>query len=201
MKKRKSDPHPNRLSEALEELRFGGERTLNLRASLPSPREAAARVDSWLRLQQVQRAGEVLVITGRGNQSPGGVSVVRSAVERQLLLLRRLGVVASIEENTPGSFIVTLAPVQAMVDAPARRRTHAIQPPAVSIAGLDAAALRILRGLSERALEALGAPVTPSFVEAEMARQFTAIVRAVPDGPDRDARIQGALEAALADMD
>src|SRR4051812_33539577 len=67
------------LQQAFDEVRFGAARTLNLRASLPTASEAAARVDSWLRQHQVQRSDEVLVITGRGNNSEGGVSVVREA--------------------------------------------------------------------------------------------------------------------------
>src|SRR5690606_4516849 len=67
---------------AFDELRFGRERILNLREILPTPEVATARAESWLREQQVAGAREVLVITGRGNSSPGGVSPVREAVLR-----------------------------------------------------------------------------------------------------------------------
>ena len=36
--------------------------------------------NGWLRAKQVEEAGEVLIITGRGNQSEGQVAVVREAV-------------------------------------------------------------------------------------------------------------------------
>ena len=67
------------LHRAFDEARFGPERTLNLRASLPSPYHAATRAESWLRERQVARAGEVLVIR-RGNRSFENVSVVREAI-------------------------------------------------------------------------------------------------------------------------
>jgi Uncharacterized proteins of the AP superfamily len=54
--------------------RSASARTLNLRAALPTARDAAARVDNWLREHQMQRSGEVLVITGRGNNSADGIS-------------------------------------------------------------------------------------------------------------------------------
>src|SRR5690348_18303996 len=81
------------LHHAFDEARFGAERTLNLRASLPSPYHAVKRAEAWLRERQVARAGEVLVITGRGNQSFDNVSVVREAIVKLLASLRRRGVV------------------------------------------------------------------------------------------------------------
>src|SRR5450432_4364369 len=91
------------LRQAFDELRFGAARTLNLRASLPTAREAAARLDSWLRQQQVQHAGEVLVVTGRGNNSDDGISVVRDASLRTFGDLRRKGVISGVSEHTAGS--------------------------------------------------------------------------------------------------
>src|ERR1041385_4159950 len=108
--------HPSRrvglkgLRQAFDEARFGAQRTLNLRESLPTPEAAAARTEAWLRQQQVDRADEVLIITGRGNQSEGGVSIVRDAVERLLYALRRRGVIETHREHSPGSFVVRLAP-------------------------------------------------------------------------------------------
>ena len=69
------------LRQAFDEVRFGAQRTLNLRESLPTAEDAVARAESWLRQRQVDRADEVLIITGRGNQSEGGISVVREALE------------------------------------------------------------------------------------------------------------------------
>src|SRR5689334_24355003 len=99
------------LHRAFDEARFGDQRTLNLRDSLPTVDAATTRVDVWLRQQQVDRASEVLIITGRGNQSEGGVSPVRNAVERLLYALRRRGVIEAHREHSPGSFVVLLAPV------------------------------------------------------------------------------------------
>ncbi len=65
---------------ALDEARFGMQRTLNLRESLPTVADAVARAEAWLRERQVTITGEVLIVTGRGKGSPGGVSVVREAI-------------------------------------------------------------------------------------------------------------------------
>src|ERR671921_2398468 len=93
------------LQRAFDEVRFGAARTLNLRESLPTGAEAARRVEAWLRQHQVQRSGELLVITGRGNNSESGVSVVREATLRVFHELRRKGVVEGFAEHTPGSFV------------------------------------------------------------------------------------------------
>ena len=94
------------LHRALDEARFGRERTLNLRATLPRPKEAEARCEAWLRERQVAKSGELLVITGRGVNSWDGESVVREAIVRLLASLRRRGVVDAWYEHTPGSFVV-----------------------------------------------------------------------------------------------
>ena len=61
-------PDPLReVRRAFDEARYGAERTLNLREALPTPEQAVARLDGWIRQRQVDRAGEVLVISGRGN--------------------------------------------------------------------------------------------------------------------------------------
>jgi DNA-nicking Smr family endonuclease len=72
-----------------DELRFGKQRTLNLREGLPSAAEAVQRAEQWLREQQVKGREEVLIITGRGVNSIGGIAVIRPAVERLLYSLRR----------------------------------------------------------------------------------------------------------------
>src|SRR5438128_1836248 len=77
------------LQQAFDEARFGSERTLNLRASLPTGAEAAQRLENWLRQHQVSRSLEVLIITGRGNNSDDGVSKVREASIRVFHELRR----------------------------------------------------------------------------------------------------------------
>src|SRR5919109_1274041 len=83
-----------KLWQAFDEARFGSERTLNLRASLPTPDEATRRAELWLRQQQIAQPGDVLIITGRGKGSPEGVSAVREAVIRLLHSLKRKGIVA-----------------------------------------------------------------------------------------------------------
>ncbi len=188
------------LKQAFDELRFGPQRTLNLRESLPTANEASTRAEAWLRQQQVERADEVLIITGRGNQSEGGVSVVREAVMRLLYALRRRGVVASHEEHTPGSFVVTLAPVSALWDSPKRNGGRGVAPPPrtpPSLDELDADSRAMLRNLAERSLEGLGLKDTETFLAGEMLRQFGAIAATVGDVPGREERLKQAIRTAL----
>lgn len=187
------------LRQAFDEARFGPARTLNLRESLPTPAVATARLEAWLRQQQVERATEVLVVTGRGNRSEGGVSVVREAAIRSFHALKRRGVITGHEEHTPGSFVVHLAPVSALFEAPKRRRDAAPPPPSdpPSLDALDADAKRMLRHLAQRALEGLGIQDTEAFLQGEMLRQFSILTVAVGDAPNREARLRAAIRAAL----
>ena len=181
-------------------MRFGAQRTLNLRETLPTADAATARTESWLRQQQVDRAGEVLIITGRGNGSPDGVPVVREAVIRLLHVLKRRGVVQAHEEHTPGSFIVTLADVTALWESPRRNRGRGIaEPPATppSLDDLDAETRILLRNLAERALEGLGIKDTAAFLQGEMLKQFGAIAASVGDAPGRERRLRAAIRVAL----
>lgn len=194
----------NGLHQAFDEVRFGARRTLNLRESLPSAADAAARAEAWLRQQQVNRAGEVLIITGRGNRSFEGFSPVRDAVRRLLHVLKRRGVVAGHDEHTPGSFVVHLAPVTALWESPRRNRDRGAMPPErtpPSLTELKPETRLLLRRLAERALESLGLKETESFVEAEMLRQFGAIAAGIGDGPRRESRLRAALRAALEEED
>jgi hypothetical protein len=184
----------------LDDIRFGPQKTLNLRDTLPTAAAAQARTDSWLRQKQVDRAGEVLVVTGRGNQSDGGVPVVREAVQRLLLVLRRRGVVSSHREHTPGSFIVTLAPVQSLWESPRRNRGRGVPEPTASppsLDDLDAETRVRLRDLAIRSLEGLGIKDTDAFVRDEMLRQFSAIAASIGERPDRETRLAAAVRAAL----
>lgn len=191
------------LRRALDEARFGAARTLNLRDMLPTPAQAAHRAEAWLRQQQVEGAAEVLVITGRGNRSPGGVSVVRESVARLLASLRRAGVVHETREHTPGSFVVTLASMQSLLDAPRRRRPtpapRLADPP--ELHALDVPTREALRALARRSLEALGIQGMESFVEEEMLRQFGILAAGVPEGPDREGRLRAAIARALEGID
>jgi hypothetical protein len=188
------------LRQAFDEVRFGAERTLNLRESLPTPDAATVRTEAWLRQQQVDRADEVLIVTGRGNQSEGGVSVVREAVLRLLHVLKRRGVIAGHEEHTPGSFVVILAPLSALWESPRRNRGRGIAPQPKnppSLDELDEETRTMLRNLAERALEGLGLKDTANFLQGEMLRQFGAIAATVGDAPGREARLRTAVRAAL----
>ncbi|HEX5439146.1 MAG TPA: hypothetical protein VFW98_18480 [Gemmatimonadaceae bacterium] len=191
------------LFRALDEARFGAERTLNLHTALPSPYHAARRAEMWLREQQVASAGEVLVITGRGSHSADNVSVVREAIVKLLASLRRRGVVSGVEEHGPGSFVVRLAPVTALRDAPRRRRERT--PPRVAdpraLAGLSDDTRELLRALAMRALEELRIDTPDRFLESEMRAQFASLAPSVPEGPDHEARFRAAIAAALAVYD
>ncbi len=188
------------LRQAFDEVRFGAQKTLNLRETLPTAAAATARTEAWLRQQQVDRAGEVLVVTGRGNNSDQGVPVVREAVIRLLHVLKRRGVVKNHEEHTPGSFVVVLADVSALWESPARNRGRGVAPPAPtppSLDDLDGDARVMLRNLAERALEGLGVKDTAAFLQGEMLKQFGAIAASIGDGPGRDKRLRDAIRVAL----
>jgi len=157
--------------KAFDEAEFGTKNILNLRESLPTAADARHRAEAWLRERQVARSSEVLVITGRGNQSPGGVSVVRAAIVALLPALRRRGVVIEWREHTPGSFVVKLGSISSLLDAPRRKRDRAlVAKPADprALAELEASTLSLLRRLAVRSLESLGVRNPEKFVDAEM---------------------------------
>jgi hypothetical protein len=191
------------LWKAFDEARFGPERTLNLRASLPTPDEATRRADAWLRQQQIAQPGDVLVITGRGKGSPEGVSVVREAVIRLLHSLKRKGVVARHDEHNAGSFVVTLAPMHELLEAPRRLRDAARkpQPPAPpappSLDTLQPQTLDLLRELAARALDHLGVHDREPFLEAEMLRQFSVLAAAIPKGVERERWLREAIRRGM----
>ena len=190
------------LQQAFDEVRFGATRTLNLRATLPTPGEAATRVDAWLRQHQMQRSGEVLVVTGRGNNSEGGVSVVREAAIRTFHELKKKGVVAGFEEHTAGSFVVALAPIAAMHAAAAKRAAPAPLPPLATPPTLDIlqpATRAELRVLAERSLDALGIGDRAPFLEAEMLRLFGELGARMGSGAaaERERALRAAIAAAM----
>jgi hypothetical protein len=191
------------VAAAFDEVRFGRGNTLDLRSGLPSGPEATRRAEAFLRERQVAQSREVLVITGRGNQSEGGVAVVRPAVAGALAKLRRLGVVEGWQEHTPGSFVVTPAPITALFEAP---RRHG-EPSAIVVmddkvfAGLAEETRVALRALAIRSLQALGAPADEPFVRDEMQRQFSVLGKSIPPEPGRDAKLRIAAEAAIEELD
>jgi hypothetical protein len=198
------DDAPAGLAQAFDEATYGPERTLNLRAHLPTRDEARQRAEAWLRERQLAGVEEVLVITGRGANSVDGVSVVREGVLQLLSSLRRRNVLAGFREHTAGSFVVELAPVHALFAAPRRRREP--PPPPLpdphTLAGLDAETRRLLRTLGTVRLQQLGVhSPTRALVEDEMLAQYAALARGVPEGPDREAQLQQAVIRALEELD
>jgi hypothetical protein len=194
--------HP--VLKAFDEAEFGAKNVLNLRESLPTAADARFRAESWLRERQVSRVSEVLLITGRGNQSPGGVSAVRTGILALLPALRRRGIVAEWREHTPGSFVVSLASISTMLEAPRRKRDRESRPTVMdpkALAALDGATLALLRRLALRALEALGVRETEKFLQAEMLSQFNTLAAAVTPGEGSEARLRQAISDALEQMD
>lgn len=189
---------------ALDTARFGPARTLDVRSSLPTAAEAVGRAEPWLREHQFSKAGDVLVITGRGANSVDGVPVIREAIRKLLTTLRRKGVVETVKEHTPGSFVVTLASARRLVEAPRRSRAPLADPPVIDPTQLDglAAETRLgLRRLAERALDSLGAPRGESYVQDEMVRQYALLAAAVSGirrgATDRELRLRDLIAAAL----
>lgn len=187
---------------ALDELRFGPQRTLNLREHLPSAAEATRRCDGWLRQQQVHGSREVLIITGRGNQSIGGVPVVKNAIEKLLFSLRRKGVVASHDEHNPGAFAVRLASLRSLADAAPRRRDRGKASPAsTDLHGLTRQTTALLRDLAERSLDALGVTPSEGRIADEMQRHLRMIVPALPADAGMEGKLRTALRSAIADYE
>jgi hypothetical protein len=188
------------LWKAFDEATFGPKNTLNLRESLPSAADARFRADCWLRERQVSKAGEVLVITGRGNSSPGGISAVRETIAGLLPHLRRRGVVSEWREHSPGSFVVKLASINALLEAPSRKRDRnagpAIANP-VSLSALEPSTLALLRRLAVRSLEVLGVREPEKFAEEEMISQFQKLSAGITSGSDRERTLQAAITSAL----
>src|SRR5438132_6041676 len=190
--------------KAFDEAEFGVKNILNLRESLPTAADARYRAEAWLRERQISRASEVLLITGRGNQSPGGVSAVRAAIVALLPGLRRRGVVSEWREHSPGSFVVKLGSISSLLDAPRRKRdraTVATLADPESLAQLDAKTLSLLRRLAVRSLESLGVRDIDQFVDAEMLSKFNSLAAGIVPGVDGEVRLREAISAALEQLD
>jgi hypothetical protein len=189
------------LWNALDEAAFGAERILNLREMLPTAAEARAKTDVWLRSRQVMKPQEVLIITGRGNQSAGGVGIIRQEILGMLPSLRRRGVVESWKEHTPGSIVVKLAPMSALLLASKRRRDSSDSMPAVqdpkTLSALSSSTLRLLRQLAVQNLESLGVTDSRAFVEQEMIRTFSALAASIPAGEGMEERLCAAIRRAI----
>ena len=163
------------LQQAFDEVRFGAARTLNLRESLPSGARGGATGGAWLRQQQVQQSGELLVITGRGNNSESGIAVVREATLRVFHELRRKGVVAGLRRAHAGLVRRDRRPDAAGARRQESRREQTPPPPPPApptLAALDESTRERLRVLAERSLDAFGVRERGPFVESEMLRLF-----------------------------
>jgi hypothetical protein len=144
---------------------------------------------------------EVLIITGRGNQSVGGVGIIRQEILQMLPSLRRRGVVESWREHTPGSIIVKLAPMSALLLASKRRRDGSNAMPEeqdpTSLSALSSNTLKLLRQLAVQNLESIGVNDSRPFIESEMVRTFSALAASVPPGDNREERLRAALRRAI----
>ncbi len=202
MRSGKNSLHP--LLKALDEATFGQKNILNLRESLPTAADARFRAEAWLRERQVSRAGDVLVITGRGNQSPNGISPVREAIVALLPSLRRKGVVSEWREHSPGSFVVKPASISSLLDAPRRKRERnasIVIPSPRALTGLETSTLSLLRRLAIRSLESLGVRDPEKFIEAEMLSKFNSLAAGMTPGSEGEARLREAIKDALEQLD
>jgi hypothetical protein len=191
--------------KAFDEAEFGSKNILNLRESLPTAADARFRAEAWLRERQISRANEVLLITGRGNQSPGGVSAVRAAILGMLPSLRRRGVVSEWREHSPGSFVVKLGSISSLLSAPRRKRDRGAAQDAEldpqALTALESSTRALLRRLAIRSLESLGVRESGEFVEAEMLSKFNSLAGGIPPGEGSEAKLREAISAALEQLD
>lgn len=190
--------------KAFDEAEFGQKNTLNLRESLPTAADARFRAEAWLRERQVGGASEVLIITGRGNQSPNGVSAVREAILALLPSLRRRGVVNEWREHSPGSVVVKLASISSLLEAPRRRPERGSKTPTSNPQALEAleeSTLVLLRRLAIRSLESLGVREPAKFIEAEMLSKFDSLAGGITPGVEGEARLRDAITTALEQLD
>jgi len=194
--------YPTHIQKAFDEIRFGPLRTLNLRESLPTAEEARARADAWIRTKQVERAQELLIITGRGKGSDNGVAVVRQTILALFPSLRRRNVITGWQEHTEGSFVVTLAPVSAMFEAPRRKREPAASLPIPeTLSALAPETLHLLRELAVASLMMLGVQDSGRFIESEMTTKFSQLTAALSGAEDPETELRAAIQRALEEMD
>lgn len=202
MRSGKVSLHP--VLKAFDEAEFGQKNILNLRESLPTAADARFRAEAWLRERQVSGAKDVLIVTGRGNQSPGGVSAVREAILALLPSLRRRGVVAEWREHSPGSVVVKLGSISSLLEAPRRKRERGAKTPTSSpesLKALDSSTLALLRTLAIRSLETLGVRDPAKFIEAEMLSKFDSLAAGITPGAEGEARLREAIASAIEQLD
>jgi hypothetical protein len=113
-------------------------------------------------------------------------------------------VVTEWREHTPGSFVVKLATISSMLEAPRRRGDRGLKPAVAdpkALTALEGATLSLLRRLAVRSLEALGVRETEKFIDAEMLSQFNALAAVVTPGEGSEARLRQAISDTLDQMD
>ena len=121
--------------------------------------------------------------------------------------LRRRGVVKSWREHTPGSIVVTLAPVTTLLSAAKRNREREHDSGEVAIAtpesllALDPETLAQLRRLATLTIESLGVDNAGPFVEDEMQRVFATLTITLPVSTDREGTLQRAIRSAIDEME
>jgi hypothetical protein len=158
-------------------------------------------------MKQAEGAREVLVVTGRGNQSYARVPVVREAVQRLLAYLSTRGVVEHHSEHSAGSFAVRLLPLSAAVRRRDTQTTRAtapvLDPPTLD--GLTPVTREQLRALATGSLQALGIrDPSPQFVQDEMERQCAQLAALLPiaaTAAEREGALQSAITRALERLD
>lgn len=194
--------HP--IERAFDELRFGASRTLNLRDGLPSVAQAEARVEAWLRLQQAEGGGDVLVITGRGLGSLDGVGKVREAVLRRCTQLKRLNVVVALREHEPGAVVITVASLRALVAAPRLRTGRKAPPPAADpdeLMALPADLRARLRELAVLTIQRLGVrDPSEAMVAGEMRSQFASLASGVVGTDDPESSLRRVADRLLQEL-
>ena len=202
MRSGKVSLHP--VWKAFDEAEFGQKNILNLRESLPTAADARFRAEAWLRERQVSGASDVLIVTGRGNQSPNGISPVREAIMGLLPSLRRRGVVSEWREHSPGSVVVKLGSISSLLEAPKRRRERGSKTPTSSpesLRALDSSTLTLLRTLAIRSLESLGVRDPEKFIEGEMLSKFDSLAAGITAGAEGEARLRDAIASAIEQLD
>jgi hypothetical protein len=126
--------------------------------------------------------------------------VIRQEIVGMLPMLRRRGIVESWREHSPGSIIVKLAPLSALIGAGRRRRDAEQHPPRHDpemLAGLGTDTQTLLRQLALHNLNSLGVDASEAFVQQEMARTFSTLAASLTDVADREAALRAAISNAL----
>ena len=143
-------------------------------------------------------------VSGAGNNSEGGVSVVRETCIRVFHELRRKNVISDFTEHTSGSFVVSMATMADLINAASRRREKTPLPPPASPPSLDALKPETrdaLRVLAERSLDAMGMKTREPFMAGEMLRLFSRLVAHIPEDQPREEALRAAISAAMTDYD